>query len=115
MFQQGLAGKSAIFYTMSAVIKIEELPPYITKDEAGIWAGITVAASRTPLEFSLAASVAVALAKLNNTFVVDEGIWVSQRESLPDEFARILSVKSASLNILNAASELYKNMNINTK
>jgi hypothetical protein len=76
-------------------ITVIEIPhdSMILANESGLWAGVAVAAMRTPLEFALAASVVVALARLSNTTIVDDGlVWTPFLEQSPDDFVKKVMV-----------------------
>jgi hypothetical protein len=89
------------------VCDLPELYPHMPEEEAGPWASIAVGATRTPLEFALAASVAIALARLLNTKIVDDGaVWSLTREREPGEFTRALSVRGRFADIRGAAESL---------
>ncbi len=85
-----------------------EIVPYTTDDEVGLWAGITVAATRSPFEFALAASVAVALARSEHSLIVDNAcLWTSVAKQSPNDFAKTAAVRQRYNDLLVAAEAFY--------
>jgi len=76
---------------------ISEVPlqlPHITEDEAGKWAGIVVGVKKSPIEFSLAASLAISLARMQDSDVIDDGCrWNKVFKQKPDEFMNAIRAK----------------------
>jgi hypothetical protein len=68
--------------------------PMLSPHEVGIWIGIVVAAMRTPLEFILAASIAIAFGRLGNTTIFDDGLrWSGVFEQPVNEFVVALKTR----------------------
>lgn len=106
MFLIGLEGFDEVVGIV--VTEIPRCPPFVTDEEAGLYAGITVSAMRTPLEFALAASVAIALARISNTTVIDDGTrWSSILEQPPEDFAKAIAVSGSFDNIVSSAQAMY--------
>ncbi len=86
-----------------------EIVPDTTDDEVGLWASITVAATRSPFEFALAASVAIALAGIEQSLIIDNAcLWTSVAKQSPDDFARTVAVHQHYNDLLVAAEAFYK-------
>lgn len=93
------------------VIDIPE-HPMLEKTESGLWCTASVRAMRTPLELALAACVAIALARLNHTTVVDVGLrWGTIFESAPSDFAQSISIRGPFKDLYEAADRFYAHMN----
>lgn len=82
-------------YTDEVSLVITELefrPPYILKDNAGIWAGISVQGVNEQ-KLLLAAGIALCLSKLCDSNIVDERmIWSKKRESTYNTFFEGLKI-----------------------
>jgi hypothetical protein len=88
--------------------KTEILHPYFSDDEAGIWASICVEGGREVIQFALAAGIAHALVKLNNSILIDEvGIWTKKRESTVFDFQNQLRLKTVAEDFLEAIKRFY--------
>jgi len=83
-------------YEDSVCISTAEIPihlPHVTEDEAGKWAVISVGIKRSSIEFVLAASLAIALAKMQDSCVIDDGCrWNKVSKQKPEEFMQAISV-----------------------
>lgn len=84
-------------YQDGVSVIISEVPlhlPYVTEDEAGKWAGISVGIKKSHIEFSLAASLAISLARMQNSDVIDDGCrWNKVFKQKPDEFMNVIRAK----------------------
>jgi len=98
-FNEDLLGKDKQHFLIETVgydgivsltfINIEYQPPYVSIEESGIWAGVCVEYKKNSWEFILAAAVAIAIAKLQNSKVIDDGcIWNRVFEQTPTEFIK---------------------------
>lgn len=91
-------------------VTVVTLPPHpmMPEHETGTWAGSSVGAMRTPVEFVLAASVAVALARLVGSTVIDEAVrWNAVYEQPPDAFLRAVGEQRAPVDLATAIAELH--------
>ncbi len=97
---------SVSFYTISH-------HPSIPDSEAGLWAGISVKAMRTALEYALAASIAIALAIETKSDIIDEALlWSNQEVQGPSNFAETLRVRERFSDIRRAAEVMYASLPI---
>ena len=99
-------------------VTVVEVPPHplLLPEESGLWAHITVAAARTPLEFALAASVAVALARLVGSTVIDDDFrWNPVFEQSPDAFLEAVRVPEPMPDLPHAAAVMYTRIRQRTK
>lgn len=68
------------------ITEFECYPPYILKDKAGIWAGVSVQSANNQ-KLLLAAGVALSLSKLCGSNIIDERmVWSKNRESTYNTF-----------------------------
>ena len=89
-------------------LTIFSMPAFVGEAESGLWCGITVGAYRSPLEYALAASVAVVLGEMMNSKVCDEGhIWIDRQSMMPLEFLKTLQVQEAQDDLIQAADIFY--------
>ena len=73
-----------------AITEINLLLPYIDKDEAGIWGGVSVQ-GEDESKFLLAAGIALYLSNYCNSNVIDERcFWTTERESDYESFSSSL-------------------------
>lgn len=90
--------------------------PYITEDESGIWSSITVGIKKSHIEFALAASIAIKIAKTQNTNIQDDGcIWNKKLRINPNEFLKSIAVNKKSISIEEAAEIMFKSLNFNKR
>ncbi len=86
-----------------------EKDDYVPKEEAGLWAEITVGVKRSAIEFLLAAAVALTITKLNNTVISDSsGLWSKEENHYPEEFLDILALNSKFQRYIEQAKEYLK-------
>ena len=77
--------------------------------------GISVGSIKTPIEYAIAAAIAIYIAKEQNTNVIDDGcVWSSEYEQTPDEFENQLILKENYESIQIAAEVFYRNMYMNS-
>lgn len=90
--------------------------PYVTEDEAGNWAMVTVGVKKSPIEFSLAASIAIALANTQGSDITDDGcIWNKVFKQKPDEFMQAVCVNSKFSDTNEAAKAMVDKLNFVNK
>lgn len=91
-----------------ATYTVPDVAPYTAADDVGLWVAITVAATRSPLEFALAAGVAVALSRMVTAPIVDEAcLWTPVVRQSPDNFARAVTIRQSYRDIATAARSFY--------
>ena len=96
---------------VAIVLTEVESHPMIKDSETGLWAEIIVSAMRTPLEFILAASLAIALAEEMNVKIIDDAkIWSHHIEQEPEELFQGLKLKKKMPNIYLATEEVFSLM-----
>lgn len=99
----------------SVAITVIEIPsvPQVSVAEAGLWADISVGGTQSPLEYALAAIIAIALAREVSTFIADDALlWARELESSPDDFAHELRVRGQNNDMSAAAEIMYSRMPI---
>jgi hypothetical protein len=88
--------------------------PYILEEEAGQRAGIIVGAMKSPVEWAIAASMAITLADKEHTSIQDSGLlWTNIEEQPAGDFAEKITVVGSFDDIFLAADAFYSNLSIN--
>jgi hypothetical protein len=96
---------------MLVTYEIIEQLPYITAEEAGLRAAVSVGWMRSPIEYVIAASIAIALANACGTLVEDGAtFWTDALEIAPKDFARHIVVRGTFDNVPAAAEALYASL-----
>ena len=68
-------------------------PPYVNEDEAGIWLGVCVGHKKSPIEFALAAAIAISIARKLNVNIQDDGCrWNDDFQISADEFYETIRI-----------------------
>ncbi len=83
-------------YSEAVGLTIYSIPthPKIAENQSGYWAGISVAAMRTPLEYIFAASVAASISYLTESQIIDDALAWSEVESRsPENFIQAIQLK----------------------
>lgn len=92
-------------------VTIDPAPPLVSIEESGTYVTASVGRTRKPLEYVLAASVIVVLAKYSSQLVMDDAfLWTSRAESEPDEFVDAIRLKEFSGDIGKAARAFYSSL-----
>jgi hypothetical protein len=97
-------------YASITVVEIKDQSPFIPEEEAGFYEGTSLAAGdgRTPMLYTLAASLMIALARINGTDVEDVGMWYNPViEQHPDKFHEAIRVERDFTDIHEAAQSMY--------
>lgn len=97
----------------SVFVVVVEIPRQhlVSDEEAGLWVSISVAGTQSPLEYALAASMAIGLAKEMSTAVVDHALlWSPLIETRPSELARKLRVPGPTSDMRAAAEAMYSSL-----
>jgi len=95
--------------TMVNVVYYPGLPPFSNGMTTGLHANVS--AARSPLGYALTACVAVALARDENSTIIDDALfWTRVREQSADDFAGRVAVKGTFDSIQEAAGEMYARM-----
>jgi hypothetical protein len=105
MFVVGMEG-----HREEVAVVVHEIPqhPSIPEDEVGLWTGVTVGAMRTPLEYAMAAAVAIALAREVKADVIDDALlWNRIEAQKPDDFLKAIKVCGEFEDIHSAAEAMY--------
>jgi hypothetical protein len=95
-----------------SITEVQLQPPYVTEDEAGKWAVVTVGVKKSPIEFSLAASIAIALAKSQGSDITDDGrIWNNVFKQKPVEFMQAVRVNNKLCDFYQASKAMFDKLN----
>jgi hypothetical protein len=85
--------------------------PKVEKQMSGLWADLVVGAMRTPLEYVLAAALAIALAEEMGSKIFDDGlVWSSVLEQEPQTLLQTIQVRRQIPDIHLAADHIYSAM-----
>ena len=79
---------------------------------SGFEVGISVGVNKSPIEFALAAGLAISISKTQNTHIIDEGnIWTNQHKISSNDFELKLRLNTCEEDLLQAVKCFHNRLN----